>query len=153
MSRAINRDAPQTVSPSKRHLFWWPFCQESAAFWPPSAGILIYRHTMPSRIVHYVHRPKRPPRKHKAAPAVPAIVTRATRRTPIDTPPVADEPEPPPPANDDGPPEPAPPAARSAVVTTAKRRGRLAKLIRELPDDTEADARVKAFFARMIRPP
>jgi hypothetical protein len=106
---------------------------------------------MPTRIVTHAYRPKRPPRKRKAAPAIPAIVTKATRRK-ADTPPVAAEPEPtPPPANDDSPAEPAPPAAKSAIVK-AKRRG-LAKLVRELPDDPEADARIKAFFDRMIRPP
>jgi hypothetical protein len=104
-------------------------------------------------IVHYAHRPKRPSRKRKAAPAIPAIVTRATRRTPEDTPPVADGPKlTPPPANDDTPTEPAPPAEKSAIVTTASRKR--AKLLQpELPDDPEADARVKAFLARMIRPP
>jgi hypothetical protein len=110
---------------------------------------------MPTRIVTYGHRPKRPPRKRKAiALQVPAIVTKATRRQPADPPPVADEPEPtPPPAKDDTPAVPAPPAAKSAIVT-AKRRGRLAKSLRELlPDDPEVDARVNAFFARMIRPP
>ena len=105
---------------------------------------------MPTRIVTTAYRYKRPPRKRKAAPAVPAIVTRATRRKSADMPPVEPEPTPPP-ANDDAPTEPAPPAAKSAVVTT-KRLGRLAKSIPELRDDPEVEARVKAFFARIIRP-
>ena len=111
---------------------------------------------MPSRIVTYVHRPKRVPRKRKAVavkvPAVVAARSGGNRRRP---PPVDDDqPEPaaPPPANDDTPTEPAPPAAKSAIVTTASRKR--TKLLRaELPDDPEAEARVKAFLARMVRPP
>jgi hypothetical protein len=109
---------------------------------------------MPSRIVTYVHRPKRPPRKRKAAPAV--AIVRATRRTPENAPPVADEPKPTPPlANDDAPAKLAPPAAKSAVVTsTSRKRPKVRRADRpEPPDDPEADARIKAFFARMIRPP
>jgi hypothetical protein len=105
---------------------------------------------MPARIVHYAHRPKRPPRKRKSALAVPAIVTRATRRNPADAPPASDMPEPtPPPANDDAPATPAPPAARSAIVSATSRKR--AKLLRA--DEPEADARVRAFVARMTRPP
>lgn len=108
---------------------------------------------MPSRIVTPVYRPKRPPQKRKAvALDVPAIVTAGNRQS---HPPVGDEPEPAasPPANDDNPTGPAPPAAKSAIVTTASRKR--AKLPRadQVEDDPEADARVKAFFAHMIRPP
>jgi hypothetical protein len=39
-----------------------------------------------------------------------------------------------------------------AIVTTAKRRTHKEKPLPDLPDDPEADARVKAFFARMVRP-
>jgi hypothetical protein len=82
---------------------------------------------MPSRIVTYAHRTKRPPWKRKAAALpVPAIVTKATRRKPADTPP---------------------------VTAADRKRSKVNRADRpELPDDPEADARVKAFFARMVRP-
>jgi hypothetical protein len=104
-----------------------------------------------TRIVTTVYRYEPPPRKRKAAPAIPAIVTRATRRTPADAPePTQSTP------NGDTPAEPAPPAARSAIVTTTSRKRakleRAAGRAAEPDDDPEATARVKAFFARMIRP-
>jgi hypothetical protein len=113
-------------------------------------------HSM-TRIVTTAHRPKRPPRKRKAvALAGPAIVrkVKAPRR------PTAGQqkPEPavpPPPANDDRKPHP-PGARKPAIVTSASRkRTRLLRFEQpaELDDDPEATARVKAFFARMIRPP
>ena len=110
---------------------------------------------MPSRIVTTAYRPKRPPRKRKAvAIAGPAIVRKvkasriaaAGRQKP--------EPAvPPPPANDDRKP-PRPGARKPAIVTTTSRkRARLLRTERAAePDDPEADARVKAFFARTIRP-
>ena len=111
---------------------------------------------MPSRIVTYVHRPKRPPRKRKAValkvPAVVAARSAGNRQTP---PPVDDKPEPaaPPPANDDNPTAPAPPAAKSAIVTRASRkRAKRHRMEQAHDDDPEADARVKAFLARMVRP-
>jgi hypothetical protein len=112
-----------------------------------------------TRIVSYVHRYKRPPRKRKAvALEVPAVVTTRSvggRQTP---PPVDDEPEPadPSPANDDSPTEPPPPAAKSAIVSTTSRK-RLKLLHAEersgqRDEDPEATARVRAFFARNVRP-
>ena len=59
-------------------------------------------------------------------------------------------------------PKPAPPKKRKAaalavpaiVTTTSRKRAKLRRPERETKpdDDPEADARVKAFFARMIRP-
>ena len=87
---------------------------------------------MPSRIVTSTYRYKRPPRKRKAvALEGPVIVTKRTA-TPAK---VA-----PPPANDD---------RKSAIVITSKR----SKLRGEPEINTEADARVKAFLARVVRPP
>jgi hypothetical protein len=114
-----------------------------------------------TRIVSYVHRYKRPPRKRKAvALDVPAVVTARSVGN-RQMPPVKDKPEPtaPPPANDDdSPTEPAPrPAARkqSAIVSTTSRK-RLKLLHAEersaQRDDPEAMARVRAFFARNVRP-
>ena len=99
------------------------------------------RHTMPSRIVTTVHRPKRPPQKRKAvALAVPAIVTKAGNRKP--TRPAEPQTAP---ANDD---------RRPAIVTAASRKQRRAERSAAMEaDNSEADSRVKAFFARMIRPP
>ncbi len=114
---------------------------------------------MPSRIVTYVHRPKRPPRKRKAvALQVQAVVATRSVGNRQAPPPVDDQPEhaAPPPANDDSPTAPAPPAAKSAIVTVAARkRAKSERAERNAPeadDDPEADARVKAFLARMIRP-
>lgn len=44
-------------------------------------------------------------------------------------------------------------AAVPVVVTATKRSIPKARLMAKMLDDPEADARVKAFFARMIRPP
>jgi hypothetical protein len=108
-----------------------------------------------TRIVTRAYRYKRPAKKRKAVALTgPAIVR---KRGGADAVPPPDEPEPtaPPPANDDSPPPPAP-AARSAIVTTTSRkRVRLERgekrQAAEPDDDPEATARVKAFFARMIR--
>jgi hypothetical protein len=114
---------------------------------------------VPRNNVTTAYRPKRPPRKRKTVAITgPAIVTKASRRAPADTPPGDDEQEPaaPPHANDDSPVEPAPPAAKSVIVTTTSRKRvkleRAAERAAER-DDPEATARVKAFVARMIRPP
>ena len=91
---------------------------------------------MPARIVTSTYRYKRPPRKKKPVLLeVPAIVTKRAAS------PQASAPKPAAPANDD---------RKPAIVTTSK-RGR-----RQQPEpeiNTEADARVKAFLARMVRPP
>lgn len=103
-----------------------------------------------TRIVTSTYRYKRPTRKRKTVtPGGPAIVT--TRTPPVDQSVDAPEPTAPPPANDDSLTEPAPrPSARksSAIVTTTNWKRAM-----EPDDDPEAVARVKAFFARMIRPP
>ena len=107
---------------------------------------------MPTRIVTSTYRYKRPPRKKKPqAIAGPVIVT-PRKRAPSPTdgpnlqPPVA-----PSPANDDGPEPGTPPqqGKKLAIVTTSK-RGRRPKPEPEI--DPEAEARVKAFVARMMRP-
>ena len=103
---------------------------------------------MPSRIVTSTYRYKRPPRKRKAVPLEgPAIVTKRRLLPDAGTQAVA-------PARDHRPAEPAPvPAARkrSAIVTAASKRGRPPKPEPEI--NPEAEARVKAFLARMMRPP
>ena len=102
---------------------------------------------MPARIVTSTHRYKRPPRKRKPALLeVPAIITKRRLLPDAGTQAVA-------PANDDRPAEPALPAAgkRSAIVTAASKRGRRPKPEPEI--NPEAEARVKAFLARMMRPP
>ena len=106
------------------------------------------------RIVTYVHRPKRPPRKRNAvALNVPAIVRkRAGGDAAVSPRPVGDEPTP---ANDDRKP-PSPAARKVAIATAASRKRPKLRGAEERaaePDDPEADARVKAFFARMDRPP
>jgi hypothetical protein len=99
-----------------------------------------------TRIVTSTYRYKRPPRE------VPAIVTPRKRAVlPTDEPKLP-PPAAPPPANDDWPAETAPlPAARekSAIVTPSK-RGRRPKPEPEI--DADAEARVQAFLARMVRP-
>lgn len=88
---------------------------------------------------------------------MPAVVTTRSAgnrqpQSPVDD---VQEPAAPPPANDDTLAEPAP-AAKSAIVTsTSRKRGKLLRFEQaaEPDDDPEATtARVKAFFARMIRP-
>jgi hypothetical protein len=107
-----------------------------------------------TRIVTSTYRYKRPPRKRKPVLIeVPAIVTPRKRAVlPTDEPKLP-PPAAPPPANDDWPAETAPlPAARkkSAIVTPSK-RGRRPKPEPEI--DADAEARVQAFLARMVRPP
>jgi hypothetical protein len=109
-----------------------------------------------TRIVTYVHRPKRPPKKRKAVAITgPAIVRKVKGAAAL---PSGGKPEPavpPPPANDDRKP-PRPGARKPAIVTsTSRKRAKLEraeKRAAEPDDDPEADARVKAFFDRMIRP-
>jgi hypothetical protein len=106
-----------------------------------------------TRIVTSTYRYKRPPRKRKPVLIeVPAIVTPRKRAVlPTDEPKLP-PPAAPPPANDDWPAETAPlPAARkkSAIVTPSK-RGRRPKPEPEI--DADAEARVQAFLARMVRP-
>jgi hypothetical protein len=100
-----------------------------------------------TRIVTTTHRYKRPAKKRKAvAIAGPAIVKRQTLALKVL----------PSPANDDAPARPAPAAAKSAIATSiSRKRARLlsAEQAAEPDDDPEATARVKAFFARMMRPP
>jgi hypothetical protein len=116
---------------------------------------LITRAADVSRIVTYVHRPKRPPRKRKSvALPVPAVVARKRNKADAaPSPPAEDRPTP---ANDDR--KPRPHGARKPAIVTATKR-KQAKLRRaeeratEEPDVPEADARVKAFIARMIKPP
>jgi hypothetical protein len=118
-----------------------------------------------TRIVTTTYRYKRPSRKRKAvALEAPAIVTAKSSRRPASgetaaevVPPAPEEgavqPRTPreaarviaqPPANDDR--EPA------IVSTTSKKRLRADKRAAEPDNNPEATARVKAFFARMIRP-
>ena len=86
---------------------------------------------MPARIVTSTYRYKRPPRKRKAVPLEgPAIVRKGTAKP--ETPPA--------PANDD----------RKPAIVTSTRRGRRPKPEPEI--NPEADARVKAFLARMMQP-
>jgi hypothetical protein len=67
------------------------------------------------------------------------------------------EPEPsapPPPANDDRKPPRAGPRKPAIVTTASRKRGKLLRFEQAAePGDPEADAHVKAFFARMIKPP
>ena len=106
------------------------------------------------RIVTTHYRCKRPTRKKKAVPLTgPAVVTK--RATLPGTGKRAAEPAAaaaPPPANDDRKPV---AAKKPALVITASRKLtklRRAELALADDDDPEATARVKAFFARMIRP-
>jgi hypothetical protein len=112
-------------------------------------------------IVTYVHRPKRPPRKRKAVAITGPAIVRKVKASRIPTA-GQQQPEPaapPPPANDDHkPPAPLPPVGpnKPAIITsTSRKRTRLLRFEQpaEPDDDPEATARVKAFFARMIRPP
>jgi hypothetical protein len=99
-----------------------------------------------TRIVTTAYRPKRQPKKRKAVAIAGPAVVRKRAVAPVEpddqyndhrsTAPTGV------PANDD---------RKPAIVTTTSRKR--VKLLRpELPDDPEADARVKAFLARMIRP-
>jgi hypothetical protein len=124
-----------------------------------------------TRIVTTPYRYKRPPRKRKAvALDIPAVVTAKSRRRPVggteeaaakvpmtarttgqqaqpSTPREAARVIAPPPANNDRKP--------AVVTTTSKKRLKLLrtdKRAAEPDNDPEATARVKAFFARMIRP-
>jgi hypothetical protein len=101
-----------------------------------------------ARIVTTTYRYKRPRNKKRSVTLEVPVVVGPRRRVP-------------PPADGQSPPEPAarPPASddrKPAIVTTTSRK-RL-KLLRadqqaaEAGDDPEATARVKAFFARMVRP-
>jgi hypothetical protein len=87
-----------------------------------------------TRIVTRVHRPRRPARKRKPVAITGLLDTSAK----------------PPPANDDRKP--------AIVTTTSRKRARLLRAERAGDQskigeiDPEADARVKAFFDRMIRP-
>jgi hypothetical protein len=100
-----------------------------------------------TRIVTTTYRYKRPPRKRKAvALEVPAVVTRKRAAGPAKSVKAADR-LPEQPANDD---------RKPAIVSTTSRK-RL-KLLRaekrpaERDEDPEAMARVRAFFARNVRP-
>ena len=77
---------------------------------------------MPSAIVTTTYRSKRPPRKKKPVVLIESAIARAT------------------PANGD----------RKSAIVTARRPTRT-KRATEPPEDPEADARVKAFLARMVR--
>ena len=130
-----------------------------------------------TRIVTSAYRYKRPPRKKKPVLIeVPAIVQKGVAKPETTPAPASDDRKPaivtprkravlptdepktpppaaPPPANDDWPADTAPlPAARkkSAIVTTS-RRGRRPKPEPEI--DPDAEARVQAFLARVVRPP
>jgi hypothetical protein len=100
-----------------------------------------------TRIVTRTYRPKRAPRKRKSVtPTVPVIVSTA-RRTVAGTP-VADEPAT---ARHSGDSRMTPVPA--VVATASRKRAKLPREERPQEDDPKADARVRAFFARMIRPP
>jgi hypothetical protein len=111
-----------------------------------------------ARIVSYAHRYKRPPKKRKAvALEVPAIVTTKRSRRPVPGS-AAAEAVSHSPRRDDGATQPCtarsgmttPPPARESAIVTAKRSKRIAAA----PDaDKETSPSVKAFFARMLRPP
>jgi hypothetical protein len=119
-----------------------------------------------TRIVTAAYRYKLPPRKRTAvAIAGPAIVRKANRGQPgWDGSEAELRATPNPPANDDRKPAPSTkrwqirPSAetqpKSAIVTmTSRKRAKRerAERVAEPDDDPEATARVKAFFARMIR--
>ena len=90
-----------------------------------------------SAIVTTTYRHKRPLRKKKPIVLTGSAIVRSGRKR-------ADVSKPathPAPANN---------VRKSAIVTITGKRGR--KLPAELEDDPEADARVKAFLARMVRP-
>jgi hypothetical protein len=102
-----------------------------------------------TRIVTRVHRPRRPARKRKpVAITGPAIVRRIAKADQDVK--ILDTSAKPPPANDDRKP--------AIVTTTSRKRARLLRAERAGDQskigeiDPEADARVKAFFDRMIRP-
>jgi hypothetical protein len=101
-----------------------------------------------TRIVTTTYRYKRPPRKRKAvALEVPAVVTRKHAAGPAKSVKAADR-LPEQPANDDRKPA-------TIVSTTSRKRLKLLhaeERSAQRDDDPEAMARVRAFFARNVRP-
>ena len=83
-----------------------------------------------TRIVTSTYRYKRPPRKRKAVPLEGPAIVRKGAAKPETTP-----------ANDD----------RKPAIVTSTRHGRRPKPEPEI--DPEAETRVRAFLARMMRPP